>query len=104
MVIDFKTDSEEERAELYKAIETIILSQELDITEQDLLSTLYMFDDVEQVDIYAKMKSELYAKPMSAKSMARASIRKYMDTFDSEHVEKLNLSEELTKFLFFEKS
>ena len=101
-IIDFKTESEQEKTDLYKAIETIILSQEFDITEQDLLSTLYMFDDVEQVDIHMKMKSELYSAPLSVKNLARATIRKYIETFDSEHVEKLKLSEELTKFLFFD--
>ncbi len=33
-IIDFKNESEQEKTDLYKAIETIILSQEFDITEQ----------------------------------------------------------------------
>lgn len=102
-IIDHKSQSIDDQADLYKAIETIILSQECSLTNQDLCSTFYMFDEVEDFDVYKNMKENLFSGPFSLKNLAKVELRRGLKVFDNENVEKLKgLSEPLQKFLFFE--
>lgn len=102
-MIDCKIQSKEDQSDLYKAIETIILSNELDLTESDLCSTFYMFEEVDEFDVFKKLKKNVYSGPLLLKDLARIQIRESLTTLDTESVEKLHkLSEPLQKFLFFD--
>lgn len=102
-IIDYKVQKEQEQGALYKAIETIILSNEMDLTETDLCSTFYMFEEVDEFDVFKKLKKNVYSGPLLLKDLARIQIRESLTTLDSESVEKLSkLSEPLQKFLLFE--
>ena len=101
-IIDYKAQSAAEQKELFKAIETIVLSKELDLTENDLCSTFYMFDEVDEFEVYKKLK-QIYSSPFSLKNLARLEIRKSLTVFDGETIERLSgLAEPLQKFLFYE--
>lgn len=103
-IIDHKSQNAEEKTKLYKSIETIFLSKEVGLTEDDLCSTFYMFDEVDEFEVYKDLKVNLFAGQLYAlKNLARLEIRNEMKAFDSENVEKLSvLSEPLQKFLFFD--
>ena len=90
-----------ETKELYKAIETIILSNEMDLSEGDLCSTFYMFDEVDEFEVY-KLLKDLYSTPFSLKSLSRISIRSRIDNFNIEAVDGLKLNDQLKNYLIFE--
>lgn len=102
-IINYKSQTAEEQKELYKAIETIVLSRELDLTENDLCSTFYMFDEIEEFDVYKTLKHNLFSGPLSLKNLSRVQVRQCMNVFDNESAEQLKLLKEpLQKFLFFD--
>ena len=90
-----------ETKELYKAIETIILSNEMELSEGDLCSTFYMFDEVDEFEVY-KLLKDLYSTPFSLKSLSRISIRNRIDNFNIEAVDGLKLNDQLKNYLIFE--
>ena len=90
-----------ETKDLYKSIETIILSNELDLSEADLCSTFYMFDDVDDFEVYKLLKA-LFSTPYSLKSLSRLSIRNQMENFNIGAVEGLKLTKQLKDYLIFE--
>jgi ankyrin repeat protein len=100
-IIDHKAQTAIEQKQLYESIETIIISKELDLTESDLCSTFYMFDEVDDFEVY-KMLKKLFTNPFSLKSLARIQIRKELTNINKENVEQFkNLSEDLKNFLLF---
>lgn len=102
-IIDHKSQSTQDQIDLFKAIETIVLSQELELTEQDLCSTFYMFDEVDEFDVYTNLKKKLFAGPLTLKNMTRVKIREYLNFFDRESLKEINvLTEPMKKFLFFD--
>jgi len=102
-VIDYKAQSPEDQVDLYKAIEIIVLSQEVCLSNNDLCSTFYMFDEVEEFDVYKNMKDKLFSAPFALRDLAKIEVRRNLKVFDSENVEQLKgLSEPMQKFLFFE--
>ncbi len=90
-----------ETKELFKAIETIILSNEMELSEGDLCSTFYMFDEVDEFEVY-KLLKDLYSTPFSLKSLSRISIRSRIDNFNIEAVDGLKLNDQLKNYLIFE--
>jgi len=102
-IIDYKSQTETEQIDLYKAIETIVLSRELELTEGELCSTFYMFDEVEDFEVYKNLKKNLFSAPLSLKNLAKVEVRQRLRMLDTETVEQLKvLTEPLQKFLFFE--
>lgn len=87
--------------ELYKAVETIVLSDEMGLSESDLCSTFYMYDEVDEFEVY-KMLKRLFAAPFSLKSLSRMSVRKRIGKFSVEAVDGLKLSDQLKNYLIFE--
>ncbi len=102
-IIDYKSQTADDQTDLYKAIETIVLSKEVCLTNDDLCSTFYMFDEVEEFDVYKSMKNKLFSAPFPLKDLAKVEVRRSLKVFDNESVEQLKgLSEPMQKFLFFE--
>jgi hypothetical protein len=92
----------EEQLELYKSIETIILSGELNLNISELISTFYMFEDTKELDIYNKL-NKLYSSPFTLMNLCRIAVRKNLKTFNINFVQnELKLPEQLKKFLLFE--
>jgi hypothetical protein len=101
-IIDHKAQSSLEQRQLYESIETIITSNELDLTESDLCSTFYMFDEVDEFEVY-KMLKKLFTNPYSLKSLSRIKIRKNLTNLTKESVDQLKqLTDPLKKYILFE--
>lgn len=101
-IIDHKAQSLTEQKSLFDSIETIILSRELDLSESDLCSTFYMFDEVHDFELY-KMLKKLFSTPFSLKNLSRIQIRKCLTSLSKENVDNLKIiTESLKNFLFFE--
>ena len=102
-IIDYKAQSPDDQTDLYNAIETIVLSREVCLTNNDLCSTFYMFDEVEEFDVYKNMKSKLFSAPFPLRDLAKIEVRRNLKVLDNDSVERLKgLSEPMQKFLFFE--
>jgi ankyrin repeat protein len=99
-IIEYKSGNEHQK-EIFKEIEIILLSNELNLSESDLISTFYMFDEVDDYEMYKFIKN-LYSKPFNLKSLARIRIRKLLSSLSVETIEKLKLNEEMKNFLIFE--
>ena len=102
-IIDHKAQNSLEQKQLFESIETIITSSELDLTESDLCSTFYMFDEVDDFEVY-KMLKKLFTNPYSLKSLSRIQIRKNLTNLTKENVDQLSkqLTEPLKKYILFE--
>lgn len=101
-IIDHKAQNASEQKALFESIETIIVSKELDLSESDLCSTFYMFDEVDDFEVY-KMLKKLFSTPFSLKNLSRIEIRKSLSSLSRENVDQLKiLTEPLKAFLFFE--
>jgi hypothetical protein len=101
-ILDHKMQNNEEQLELYKSIETIILSGELNLNISELISTFYMFEDTKELDIYNKL-NKLYSSPFTLMNLCRIAVRKNLKTFNINFVQnELKLPEQLKKFLLFE--
>lgn len=101
-IIDHKAQTTLEQKQLFESIETIILSKELDLSESDLCSTFYMFDEVDDFEVY-KMLKKLFTNSLTLKCLSRIQIRKCLTSLSKESVEQLDvLTEPLKKFIIFE--
>ena len=101
-ILDHKMQSDEQQQDLFKSIETIILSGELNLNISELISTFYMFDDTKELEIYNKL-NKLYSNPFTLMNLCRIAIRKNLKTFNINFVQnELKLPEQLKNFLLFE--
>lgn len=100
-IIDYKTQTQTDQKELYKMIESIIMNNEMDLTESDLCSTFYMFDEVDDFEVY-KLLKKLFATPFCLQSLCRIQIRKSLKHVNIETIDNLKLKDQLKNFLIFE--
>lgn len=92
----------ENQHEVYKAIEQILLSKEFDLTESDLMSTIYMIEaDLSDSELTKSLK-RLFHQPFSLKSLARVRVRQLLGKLDQETLDKLNLNSQIRNFLLFQ--
>ena len=88
---------------LFNSIENILSSGEIELNEDDLCSTFYMFDEVDEFEIYRFLKS-YFSTPQSLRSLSRATVRNALNNLNHESVQQLKiLTEPLKKFILFEK-
>ena len=73
----------------------------MDLTESDLCSTFYMFDEVDDFEVY-KLLKKLFAAPFALKSLCRIQIRKSLKSINIETIDNLKLKDQLKNFLIFE--
>lgn len=93
--------SQEEQQELFKSIEQIIYSGQFKLNLKDIISTFYMFDDLSNLLIYKKL-CEILSQPLSLINLSRISIRNNLKIVDCNHINSLNLPDQMKKFLLFE--
>jgi hypothetical protein len=102
-IVDYKTQSQAEQMSLYKSIETIILSGELSLNASDLISTFYMFDEVNDFEVY-KLLNVLFSNPFTLMDLCRIAIRKHLLKVDSNYVNsQVKVPDQMKKFLLFDK-
>jgi hypothetical protein len=103
-IVDYKTQSTAEQMSLFKSIETLILSGELNLNASDLISTFYMFDECNDFEVY-KWLSSLFATPFSLMDLCRITIRKNLLHLDTNFIDShVKLSEQMKKYILMEQS
>jgi hypothetical protein len=101
-ILDHKMQNADEQQELYKAIETIVLSGELNLNVSELISTFYMFEDIKELEVYNRL-NKLYSSPFNLMNLCRIVIRKNLKMLNPEFIhDELKMPEQLKKFLLFE--
>jgi ankyrin repeat protein len=102
VIMECKSFNKSEQMDMYKCIEKIVLSNELQLSETDVCSTFYMYDDVDEYGLYKLLKT-LFSAPFPLKILCRMIIRKNIYKLDKDTVAELRpLTDELKNFLLFE--